>query len=146
MINDIPTTKQKATKITDIIRVIHRKGNPFAFEIIHVQRGRFAPTLGCIHELEFPRTRRHEIRRAILIAKRVATDHDRLDPTRDRSRNAFEDDWLSEDGTSEDVADLHSANMTTSHVKDKKGISKVYERGWKWCVRYHSANATSALV
>jgi hypothetical protein len=91
---------------TDVVGVIHRKGDAFALEIIHVRRDRFTAALGRKHELKLPWPRRQEIRRTVLISKRVAADDDGLDPSRDGSRNALKDDWLAEDGAAEDVADL----------------------------------------
>ena len=93
-------------KRTDIISVVHGKGDAFALEIIHVQLGRFAAVLRRIHELELPRARRKEVRCTVLIAERMAADNDGLHPSWDGSRNALEDDWLAEDGAAEDVADL----------------------------------------
>ena len=97
---------KKRGKRTDVVSVIHRKGDAFALEIIHIHRGWLATTLGRKHELELPRARCQEVRRTILIAERVAADDDGFDPSWDGSGNTLEDDWLAEDGAAEDVADL----------------------------------------
>lgn len=36
----------------------------------------------------------------------MAADNDGLNPSRDGPRDALEDDWLAENGATEDVADL----------------------------------------
>jgi len=105
---------QSKRKRTDIISVIHSKGDAFALEIIHVQRDRSAAALGRKHELELPWARRQEVRRTVLIAERVAADDDGLDPSWDGSRDALKDDWLAEDGAAEDVADLGTREKATS--------------------------------
>ncbi len=111
-LNDVPkTTKGRKT---DVIGVVHRKGNAFALEIIHVLNDRFTTAFGRKHELELPRARRQEVRRTILITERVAADDDGLDPSWDRPRNTLEDDWLAEDGAAEDVADLGTQEEATS--------------------------------
>ena len=107
--SDINITLQKSERDkqrTDVIGVIHRKGDASALEIVHVQRSRFAAASGRIHELELARPGRDKVRRAVLVAERVAADDDRLDPPGHGPRNAVEDDRLAEDGAAEDVADL----------------------------------------
>ncbi len=104
-LNNVSTNKKKG-KGTHVISVIHRKGDAFALEIIHILRDWFATAFGRKHELELPRARCQEVRRTILIAERVAADDDGLDPSWDGSRNTLEDDWLAENGATEDVADL----------------------------------------
>jgi hypothetical protein len=64
----------------------------------------------------------------------VAADDDGLSPSWDGSRNALKDDWLAEDGATEDVADLRE-----SHVSMKKaGVI-----GTGVCLRCHWESATS---
>ncbi len=115
-LNNVPKEQAKG-KRTDVVGVIHRKGDTFALEVIHVLRDRFATAFGRKHELEFPRARCQEIRRTVLIAERVATDDDGLDPSWDGPRNTLEDDWLAEDGAAEDVADLGMGEEATSGRK-----------------------------
>jgi len=88
-----------------IIGVIHRKCDAFALEIVHVQRGRLTAALRRIHELKLPGARRDKVGRAVLVAERVATDDDGLDPTGDRTGDALEDDWLAEHGPADEIAD-----------------------------------------
>lgn len=98
----------KQQDITHVIRIVHCKGDALAFEIIHIQRSRFAAALWRIDELERPRPRGHEIRRAILVSERMATYDDRLYPSRYGPGDTFEDDGLAEYSTSEDIADLRA--------------------------------------
>ena len=93
---------------TNIICIVHREGDPFAIVVIHVQRGRLSAVPRRIHELEFPRTRRNKIRRAILVPERVATDNDRFNPSGNRPRDTLEDDRFSEDCAADGVADLRA--------------------------------------
>jgi hypothetical protein len=104
-LNNVPANKKNG-KVTDVVSVIHRKGDAFALEIIYIIRDWFATTFGREHELELPRARCQEVRRTILIAECVAAYDDGVDPSWDGSRNTLEDDWLAEDGAAEDVADL----------------------------------------
>ena len=146
-----PKKKKEKGTDTDIIGVIHRKGNAFAFEIIHVLRDWFATAFGRKHELELPGARCQVVRCTILIAERVAADDDGLDPPGDGSRNTLEDDWLAEDGTAEDVADLGTREKATSGRRQRgrmrnggKGEPEgkpVYRSEY---VRCHWENATSA--
>ena len=99
---------------TDIIRIVHRESDPFAFEVIHVQRGRLAAVLWRVHELELARTRRNKVRRAILVPERMTTDDDGLNPPGDGPRDALKDDRLAEDSAAEDIADLCAMRGATS--------------------------------
>jgi hypothetical protein len=112
-LNNVPKNKKKG-KGTDVVSVVHRKGDAFSLEIIHILRDWFATALGRKHELDLPRARCQEVRRTILIAERVAADDDGLDPSWDGSRNTLEDDWLAEYGAAEDVADLGTRERATS--------------------------------
>ena len=100
-------------KGTKVVSVIHRKGDAFALEIIHFLRDWFATAFGRKHQLEPSRARCQGVRRAMLIAKRVAADDDGLDPSGDGSQNTLENDWLAEDGAAEDVAELRTRERAT---------------------------------
>ncbi len=119
-----PSTRTPRSKDdeTDIIRVVHREGNSFAFEVIHVQRSRLAAILGRIHQLELPRAGRDKVRRTILVAERMTADDDGLMPPRNGPRDALEDNRLAEDCATEDVADL-CTNATSDAAKGKCGRS-----------------------
>jgi hypothetical protein len=116
--------KQEKRKGTDVVSVIHRKGDAFALEIIYILRDWFTTAFGRKHELDLPRARCQEVRRTILIAERVAADDDGLDPSWDGSRNTLEDDWLAEDGAAEDVADLETREREPRQVEMGEG-------GWR---------------
>ena len=114
-------------KGTDVVSVIHRKGDAIALEIIHVLRDWFVTAFGCKYQLEPSRARCQEVCRVTLIAKRVAADDDGLDPSGDGSRNTLEDDWLAEDGAAEDVADLGTRK---SHTREKaRWPNEIWEKG-----------------
>jgi hypothetical protein len=118
-LNNVPKTRKE--KKTDVVSVVHRKGDAFALEIIHILRDWFTTAFGRKHELDLPRARCQEVRRTILIAERVAADNDGLDPSWDGSRNTLEDDWLAEDGAAEDVADLGMRERATSGRNGGRG-------------------------
>ena len=116
---------------TDFIGVIHRECHAFTLEIIHIQRGRCASVLWRIYELELARARRNKVRRTVLVAKRMAADHDRFDPSGYGPRDALEDDRLAEDGATEDIADLgrRGRGGKTTSAKGAMAKTERMERG-----------------
>jgi hypothetical protein len=129
--NSTTSQEQEEGKGTNVVSVIHRQGDTFALEIIHVLGEWFATAFGRKHELDLPRARCQEVRRTILVAERVAADDDGLDPSWDGSRNTLENDWLAEDGAAEDVADLGTRERATS-ARKQEGRMKMGEgeAGW----------------
>jgi hypothetical protein len=117
---------------TNIIGIIHRKRDAFTLEIIHVQRGRFASALRRIHELELAGPRRDEIRRAVLVAKRVAADDNGFNPSWHGPRNALEDDRLAEDRAAEDVADLYGTRSGCAEATSVKKILQNTKYNKRW--------------
>lgn len=77
-----------------------------------------------IHELELARARRNKVCRTVLVAERVAADHDRLDPSGYGPWDALEDDRFAEDGATENIADL-----CTSKGKGRTGERATSAKG-----------------
>ena len=96
-----------------LVSVVHRHRHAPALEVVHVERRRRRAVRGRVHELQLPRARRDEVRRAVLVAERVPPDHDGVHPAWYRPRDALEDDRLAEDGAAEDVADLRAGASAT---------------------------------
>ena len=115
-------------KQTNLVRVVHRHGNPLALEVINVQSCWGGAILGGVHELQLTRSGGDEVCRPVLswsvgmsmdrdaiharlvvshlVTESVTTDHDWVLPAWDRTGYLFEDDGLTEHGPTKDVTDL----------------------------------------
>lgn len=96
---------QTRTLGTYVVGVVHRHCHALALEIVHFHRYRLTTILGSIHQLQLARTGSDEVGALVLVAERVSTDDDGLDPTWDRFGEVVEQDGFAEDGAVEDVAD-----------------------------------------
>ena len=121
-------------KQTNLVRVVHRHGNPLALEVINVQSCWGGAILGGVHELQLTRSGGDEVCRPVLswsvgmsmdrdaiharlvvshlVTESVTTDHDWVLPAWDRTGYLFEDDGLTEHGPTKDVTDLVRRQLT----------------------------------
>src|SRR5690606_7860932 len=92
-------------KVADgIVQIVHPHGNATAGEVIDLFFNGFLAVLGHPFQRELALAGNAHIGGAVLIAKGVAADHDRLRPARHEARNVAADDRLTEDGAAQNVA------------------------------------------
>jgi hypothetical protein len=92
--------------VTYLVSVVHSHGDTRSLEIVYIHDNLVSTILRGVDKLQLSRSRRDEVRRLVLITESVTSNDDRLNPSWDRFRYPLNDDWLTEDGSVEDVTDL----------------------------------------
>ena len=89
---------------TYLISVVHGHRHSGAREIVNTEI--YGLAVGrSVDKLQLARARGHKIAALVLVSECVTTNHNRLDPTRDRSRDLLQKYRLSEYSAIEDVSD-----------------------------------------
>lgn len=93
------------------VSVVHAHGNSRTLEVIDVHNGGRLAISGGIYELELSGGGGNKVGGSVLVTKSVASNADRLDPSRNGFGDFGEDNGLTEDCASEDVTDLEGVGL-----------------------------------
>src|SRR3984957_9238214 len=97
--------RRGAREVADrVVEVVHRHRDAAAREVVYVELNPLAAVLGGEGKGQLALARNHQVGRAVLVAKGVAADHDRLGPAGYQARHVGDHDRLTEDDAAEDVA------------------------------------------
>ncbi len=101
-----PVAQRGAGEVADrVVEVVHRQRHAAAGEVVDVELDRLAAVRGGEGERQLARAGNDHVGGAVLVAERVAADHDRLGPAGHQARDVGDHDRLAEDDPAEDVAD-----------------------------------------